>query len=233
MRRTLAGVIGALLLVAAGCGGATEESSTDTSSEIETEAPETESTEGTEEAEEGGANAVAVELPGLPIGGGSTVVSATLQCVDVSWSGPPDLPPGWGITVTGVGFDPASDFALSGETCPTGTPPCTASGVLLTSDGGCHVAVTWTQPNTDGGEIGFTRGIVTCPPDRAPACESFLGEVESEGAQTIPLEPSPEPEVSSEESGSGEVVPEEGTGETTGESSTEAPDDPGATDGGG
>jgi hypothetical protein len=235
MRRTLVGVIAALLLVTAACGGGGGEgSSPDTSSELSTDAPEAESTQGTEEAEQGGNEAVAVELPGLPVGGSSNVVSPTLQCVDVSWSGPPDLPQGWGITITGVGFDPPGDFALSGEPCPDDTPSCTASGFQLTSGGGCHVAVTWTRPNTDGGSMGFTRGVVTCPPGRVDACKGFLGEVDSEGPQTIDLEPSPAPE---ESESSQEPNPDESSSPAPDEAPSEAPSEDGgetgSTDGGG
>lgn len=230
MRRALVSGFGALVLVlgAAACGGGSEEAEPDTSSDFATEAPETESTEGTEEAEQNGNEAVAVELPGLPIGGSSNVVSETLQCVDVSWSGPPDLPSGWGITVTGIAFDPSGDFAQSGEPCPLDTPPCTASGVQITSDGGCHVAVTWTAANTDGGEMAFTRGVALCPPGQESACAGFRGEVETEGLQTISLEPSPVPEETDQ--GSGEESPTDGTEESPSEG-TES--ESGSTDGGG
>lgn len=242
----IATLLGALVLLlgTAACGGdgSEESSSTDDSSEIQTDAPEEESTEGTEEAEQGGNEAVAVELPGLPVGGGSNVVSATLQCAEVSWSGPPALPEGWGIAVSDVVFEPSSDFAESGEPCPLDTPPCTASGVLLTSSGGCHVAVTWTQPNTDGGEMGFGSGTLVCPPGQESVCEDFKNEVTSEGADTIPLEPSPEePEESGESEESNEESspdegtdesPEEGTEESPSESESAESGDSGSTDGG-
>ena len=241
MRTRLASLLGAVLLVASACGGGggDESSSTDDSAEIQTEAPQEESTEGTEEAEQGGNQAVAVDLPGLPVGGSSNVVSDTLQCVDVSWSGPPDLPAGWGIAVSEVAFDPSSDFAESGEACPVDTPPCTASGVLLTSDGGCHVAVTWTQPNTDGGQLGFGAGTLACPPGQEAVCAEFRDEVETDGAQTIDLEPSPAPEESggsegsegSEESSDGSS-PDEGTGESPSELESDDGGDSGAGDGG-
>jgi hypothetical protein len=243
MRTRLAAVLGALVLAASACGGGgdggEDSSSTDDSSEIQTEAPEQESTEGTEEAEQGGNNAVAVELPGLPVGGQSTVVSETLQCAEVSWSGPPDLPEGWGIAVRELTFDPSSDFAESGEPCPLDTPPCTASGVLVTSSGGCHVAVTWTQPNLDGGQLGFGAGTLACPPGQEAVCAEFEDEVETDGPQTIDLQPSPEPEESegsgeesSPDEGSGEESsPDEGTGEST-EPGSEG-GDPGTGDDGG
>jgi hypothetical protein len=210
--------VAVLALGAVGCGGEAEEASDDVASEIETAAPETEDTESTEEGENGGSGAVAVELPGLPIGGPSTVVSDTLQCAEVTWSGPPDLPQGWGITVTGVGFDPAGDFAVTGDDCPGDSPPCLASGVQLTSDGGCHVAVTWTAPNTDGGQMSFTSGTAICPPGAAEACQGFRDDVEGEGLQTIPLEPAP---VIDGEGTDGEGTESEGTEEegTEGEES--------------
>ncbi len=116
-----------LLLGGAGCGGGSEDnSSAESSDSFDADAPEAEDPNAEEAPDESG-EAVAVELPGLPIGGNTEVVSDTLQCVDVGWSEPPDLPDWIGITVTGVTFTPAEGFTQSSESCPGGAPPCLAA----------------------------------------------------------------------------------------------------------
>ncbi len=185
-------LMAAVLLV--GCGSGDELPADPEEAAFDTQAPETESTDTTDtddETDEGG-EAVAVELPGLPIGGSTSVVSNTLQCVDVGWSEPPELP-GWlGITVTGVGFNPADGFAVSSETCP-GAPSCLDPGFRLTVAGPrCVVPVTWTGPTLDAERLMFfTSGVLVCPPERVAECEAFRDAVTTEGAQAIPLDPAP------------------------------------------
>jgi hypothetical protein len=183
-----------LLLGGTACGGGSEESSsTEPSESLDTGAPEEEDTDAEEEADNSGGDAVAVELPGLPIGGTPVVVSETLQCVDVGWTEPPDLPDWIGITVTGVAFTPARGFTQSSEPCPDGTPPCLAAGFQLTGDTRCHVAVAWTgEPTLKARRfMTFTSGVINCPPDRVEECEAFRDEVETEGSQSIGLDPHP------------------------------------------
>lgn len=192
----LAAVLASVLLLLGGaaCGGGSEaNTSTEPSDSLDTGAPEQEDTDAEEEADNTGGDAVAVELPGLPIGGNAAVVSDTLQCVDVGWTEPPDLPDWIGITVTGVAFTPAEGFTQSSEPCPDGTPPCLAAGFQLTGDERCHVAVAWTGEPTFEAErtMTFSSGVINCPPDRVEECEAFRAEVESEGPQSIPLDPHP------------------------------------------
>ena len=138
-----------LLLGGAACGGGSEESSSaDSSDSFDADAPEAEDPNAQEAPDESGAEAVAVELPGLPIGGNTEVVSDTLQCVDVGWTEPPDLPDWIGITVTGVTFTPAEAFARVPESCPGGAPPCLGAGFQLTGDERCYVAVAFTGEPT-------------------------------------------------------------------------------------
>jgi hypothetical protein len=225
----LAAVLASVLLLLGGaaCGGGSEENtSAEPSDSLDTDAPEQEETGAEEEADNSGGDAVAVELPGLPIGGNTVVVSDSLQCVDVGWSEPPDLPDWIGITITNVAFTPAEDFTLSSEICPDPTPPCLAEGFQLTGDERCHVAVAFTGGPTIDDErlMSFSSGVINCPPDRVEQCEAFRDEVESEGAQSIGLDPAP----SEFETGEGEG---EGEGET--DPNTEEPTPDETDDGGG
>ena len=106
----------------AACGGGSEENtSSEPSDSLDADAPEAEDPNAEEAPDKSGGDAVAVELPGLPIGGNTEVVSDTLQCVDVGWTEPPDLPDWIGITVTGVTFTPAEGFtAVVRDRAPAG-----------------------------------------------------------------------------------------------------------------
>ena len=195
MHKLAAAVASVLLLLGgAGCGGGSgDNTSSESSDSFDADAPEAEDPNAQEAPDESGDEAVAVELPGLPIGGSTVVVSDTLQCVDVGWSEPPDLPDWIGITVTGVSFSPAEGFTTSSETCSDGTPPCLGAGFQLTGDERCHVAVAFTgEPTLDAERtMTFSSGVINCPPDRVEQCESFRDEVESDGPQSIDLDPAP------------------------------------------
>lgn len=210
----LAAALAAMLLLLGGaaCGGGPEEEApAEQSDSLDAGAPEAEDPNAEEAPDDSGGDAVAVELPGLPIGGNTSVVSDSLQCVDVGWTEPPDLP-GWiGITVTGVTFTPAEDFSQSAETCPGGAPPCLGGGFQLTGDARCFVAVAFTGGRTleDERSMSFSSGVINCPPDRVEQCKAFREEVESEGPQSIALDPAPsEFETGSGETDSGETDPE-------------------------
>ncbi|GAA1941417.1 hypothetical protein [Nocardioides marmoribigeumensis] len=193
------GPLGALvcaLLLLAGCGGSgsTGDTTQDTAGDTvveDTSTPEAEDTAATEQADDSGNQDVAVELPGLPIGGSSIVVSDTLQCADVGWTNPPDLPDWIAVTVTGVELSPEGEFALSDETCEGDTPPCLEGEVRITTTQRCYVAVTWTGSTQDPGLLSFTSGEISCPADRVDECESFKAEVEAAGPQSIELQPAP------------------------------------------
>ena len=187
-----AAVLCALLVVLTACGA--PDTTQDTTGEpvVEnTDPPLTEDTE-TEEADDSDNQAVAVELPGLPIGGNAIVVSDTLQCVDVGWTTPPDLPDWVAVRVTGVDLQPADGFALSDEPCEGDAPPCLEGEVRITTTERCYVAVTWVGPTLDSDRtLSFTSGEIVCEPDRVDACNAFRDEVAAAGPQPIGLEPAP------------------------------------------
>jgi hypothetical protein len=217
-----------LLLGSAACGGGSEEStSSDSSDSVDADAPEAEDPNAQEAPDEADPDAVAVELPGLPIGGNTLVVSDTLQCVDVGWTEPPVLPDWIGITVTGVTFTPEGAFAESPETCEGGAPPCLSAGFQLTGDERCFVAVAFTGSQSVEGQMSFSSGVINCPPERVEQCESFRDEVQSEGSQSIDLEAAPSGDTGEGETGEGET----GEGETDPDTTEESTPD--STDGGG
>jgi hypothetical protein len=194
MRRLAAALASVLLLGAAGCGGGSGAStSSESSDSVQTDAPQAEDPNAQEAPDRSHPDAVAVELPGLPIGGNTVVVSNTLQCVDVGWTEPPNLPAWIGITVTGVAFTPAEDFTQSSEPCPDGTPSCLADSFQLTGDVRCHVAVAWTGGPTidDERSMTFSSGVISCPPKRVEQCNAFRDEVQRDGPQSIGLDPAP------------------------------------------
>jgi hypothetical protein len=167
--------------------------------------------------------------------------------VDVGWTEPPVLPDWIGITVTEVTFTPEWAFVESPETCEGGAPSCLSAGFQLTGDTRCFVAVAFTGGQSVEGKMSFSSGVINCPPDRVQECELFRDKVESEGAQSIPLEAAPSGGTSDGETGEGETGEgetgegetgegETGEGETgegeTGEGTSEE-SSPDSTDGGG
>jgi hypothetical protein len=210
-----------LLLGSAACGGGSGEStSPDSSDSVDADAPEAEDPNAQEAPDESNPDAVAVELPGLPIGGNTLVVSDTLQCVDVGWTEPPVLPDWIGITVTGVTFTPEGAFAESPEPCEGGAPPCLSAGFQLTGDTRCLVAVAFTGGQSVEGQMSFSSGVINCPPDRVKQCQSFRDEVQSEGPQSIDLEAAPSGSTGEGETGGGETGGSETGGSETGGSET-------------
>lgn len=146
---------------------------------------------GTEEPAGGEVEQIALELPGLPIGGDSEAVSPTLQCAQVNWSGPPDLIEGVHIEVTAVSFEPPGAFRLADEGCPGADPPCLP--IMPTGGAPCTVAIAWTGEPVEGeGELLFTEGHVICAPEAEEECTEFQQDVAARGPDGIELEPPPE-----------------------------------------
>jgi hypothetical protein len=217
-----------LLLGSAACGGGSEGgSSSDDSGSVDADAPEAEDPNAEEAPDSSGGEAVAVDLPGLPIGGEPVPQSRNVQCVDVVWSGPPVLPDWTRITVTGVALP--KGFTRSSESCPTGTPPCVGGDFQLAGAANCHVAVAFTgEPVGENRSMTFSSGRISCPPDRVEECQQFKADVESSGPQPIPLLP-PGPEFETGE-GEGEGETETEPESTEESESTEVPE---STDDGG
>jgi hypothetical protein len=142
-----------------------------------------------------GADAVAVELPGLPIGGGGAVFSEpnVPQCLDVNLTGDP-LPAGVAVVIEE--FAVPAPFSLSDDLCGD-APPCLGGHVLSSSGGGsCEVAVEWTGQEGASGSLGVRLARGSCEdPD---ACAAAADLVAAAAPQTLaltlqPSEPGPDP----------------------------------------
>src|SRR4051794_4961193 len=138
----------------------------------------------TESAEQDGSKAVAVELPGLPIGGSDVEFDApSTQCADVSWTGG-EIPPGVQVSISSLQV--SAEFSLDDQPCGDG-PPCLAGFVFTSDGGGCTVGVTWSgaTPSDGQGSLAADAGKVACPDEQT--CADFTAAVESAGVQTIGL----------------------------------------------
>jgi hypothetical protein len=243
MRRTVTALLCAVALATGGVGcgsgsggsdgsSASEgsgDSATEDDGSVDDSTPQAEG-EGTEEGSDGGgAEAVSVRLPGLPVGGNHSVESSTLQCADVGWTTPPNLPEWVEIKVTGVGLSPRESFALSSESCPGAAPPCLSDDFRLTGQSRCSVAVAWTGegPGTDGGgRLSLTSGEIVCAPDQVANCHAFKDELEAiTDLQTIELDPRPDDGSGTNEGSTDEASPDQGA-------TDEASPDQGGTDDG-
>lgn len=245
MRRTVTAVLCALVLatggVACGSGGggsgdsnASGDSTAQDEESVDDSTPEVEG-EGTEEAQEGGgAEAVSVDLPGLPVGGNIYAKSSTRQCVDVGWTTPPDFPDGTEIKITGIGLSPEESFELSSETCPGDAPSCLSEDFRLTGETRCSVAVSWTGEGSgteDGGSLSLTSGEILCAPDQVADCNDFKAELESiSELPTIDLDAWPGDESGTDEGGTDEGTTDDGT--TDGSETDDGTTDEGSTDSG-
>jgi hypothetical protein len=181
---------------------------------VDGNAPKAEGQDTAEAPDGGGTKAVAVRLPGLPVGGNHSVESSTLQCADVGWTTPPDLPEGVEIKVTGVGFSPRESFELSSESCPGDAPPCLSDDFRLTGQSRCSVAVAWTGQGAgthDGGRLSLTSGTIVCAPDQVAKCNAFKDELEAiTDLQTIELDPRPDDGSGTNEGSTDGASPDQG-----------------------
>jgi hypothetical protein len=205
---SLAGAVGAsvafLALLAAGCTAPDVEvaagDATDLASDEgaggpddagDLDAPPPIEPEDADEAVPPGQDRLRLDLPGAPAGGGSEYVREDLQCVEVNWSGPPDLIDGVRFTVGDVDFSPRGVYEVSTERCPGPHPPCLPD--WLSADI-CTVAVGWTgQPSTEDGELFFTDLVLTCEASLAATCRSFAAEVAATEPRGPSLRPFPDP----------------------------------------
>lgn len=150
--------------------------------------PPTEDDERTEDPDGGGDDEVAVDLPGLPIGGFHEVdpVDPTVRCVVVNWSGPPDLvPPEANLEITGLAVEPAGAYGWAADGC-NGFGPCLDSPGVLDAGGQCGVRVDQVAAVPDGtGVLSVTSGSIDCAPEARAVCEQFAAEVEAAQPDTI------------------------------------------------
>lgn len=127
-----------------------------------------------------GAADVAVQLPGLPIGGGAgTFEPGDSQCIDVDLSGPP-LPPGVAITIQGFGL--SGGFQVVAGACGERVP-CLGGQPL---PGGCSVLVRWVGDAVEEqADLAVTAATLACP-SRA-SCDAAVAATETAGRRVITL----------------------------------------------
>jgi hypothetical protein len=106
-----------------------------------------------------------INLPALPVGGGSDDTRAVHQCVTASWLGN-DFPRGAVITVTGVQIVQRDGVFQRDKGACGGHKECAASFQFRSKADTCSVRVTAKKP----GEAELTlQG--TCPPAQAEQCQ--------------------------------------------------------------
>jgi hypothetical protein len=86
---------------------------------------------------------VAISVPSLPVGGGSTQIGQPKQCVSANWLGRPAVPAGVSVQVTDVLADPRDVFELGGG-CDD-SPGCRSSFAFTSTQTSCAIAVTAKQ----------------------------------------------------------------------------------------
>jgi hypothetical protein len=193
----------AVLLLALLTGCASDSGDNELGEEVTQGADPGEEPTGPEEPNDPGPNAVAVELPGVPVGGSGAVFFAPeTQCVDVNLTGI-TLPEG--VTIVITGFTVPGQFTIDPGQCGDAAP-CLTGHVFSSAGLGCQVAVTWTGEPVDSGsvELGVSSATVTCADESL--CQDAVAAVQAAGLQTITLsvqftEDSPSEESPSEDLG--------------------------------
>ncbi|WP_406830729.1 hypothetical protein ABEG17_17280 [Pedococcus sp. KACC 23699] len=131
-----------------------------------------------------------ISVARLPIGGDSQddATDPLLQCAHVSWIASQDgqIPPGTGVEITGVTFDPAA-FEAVGSGCGAQRPSCLRH-VFRTSALQCDLAVraVGDVPPDASPSLGL-GGLVFCPDDASPVCRRFVAALGQEQQLSVSL----------------------------------------------
>jgi len=185
--RTVGGLSAAAgLVLVASCAGASPDPAEGADEAEQTAFSEPPPETATVEPEgSGGANGrpVAIQLPGLPIGGETVAFTApSTLCASIRVSGDP-LPDGVQVVVRGFGVPP--QFAVTPASC--GGPSCLSGAPLSPDVGSCQVAVTWSGEPVEGGqaELEVTRAWAFCSDETL--CRAAAETVARTGRQTVLL----------------------------------------------
>jgi hypothetical protein len=186
--------------------GSTSDSSESSTSSQPTDLNSTPSAEGSgPEQPQSQQNRPAVEVVGLPVGGGGDPNGAAQQCVGVSWISNTALPSGFAITVTDIHV--TEPFVLVGDCAAKSHPSCLhfVFDATNTAQGGtqCEVGIQWDPQSkvTDDAAVSL-RGELNCSAGTNQACAQLKTAVDGQ-AKTISVTPPP-PASSSESSPSDE-----------------------------
>jgi hypothetical protein len=155
---------------------------------------------GDESPDTGGAGAVSVSLPSLPIGGAESVNSDDGdRCVSAAYLGDQEeqrIPVGVRIRVTSVRF--SSDLLIvGGNGCSSDGRACLGEDAFTDEQRNCRLPVQVTReprppagqpPDPDGVQETVTVGMdaaVDCPPDLHQQCTAFAHSLDGVPAQTV------------------------------------------------
>jgi hypothetical protein len=155
---------------------------------------------GDESPDTGGAGAVSVSLPSLPIGGAESVNSDDGdRCVSAAYLGDQEeqrIPVGVRIRVTSVHF--SSDLLIvGGNGCSSDARACLGGDAFTDEQRNCRLPVQVTReprppagqlPDPDGVQETVTVGMdaaVDCPPDLHQECAAFAHSLDGVPAQTL------------------------------------------------
>jgi hypothetical protein len=147
-----------------------------------------------------------VYLPSMPTGGspGSDTADQVDQCVQASWLDRRTLPPpGLGVSVASVSFDPTGLFDVGGPACSGHPPGCLEPSFAFTAenvasgDGSCYLPIHATGAGNEADSVTITfHGQLRCPPAKASVCAALVSAVGNSPAQVsaaVPPSPSPDP----------------------------------------
>ena len=186
VREAAAAIVTVTLLVS-GCSSGSENGEVEIGEEVtELAEPTEEATDATEGAE-GSAEAVSVEVAGLPIGGGEIVFDAALgapqtQCASVNTTGF-DLVEG--VVVVIEAFAVPDQFAVSAGACGS-APPCLEGFQFTAGGSSCEVPVTWNgEPPEEGAALVASDSTVTC--EDQTLCDGALEQMQASGVQSLSL----------------------------------------------
>ncbi len=182
----VAGLLLTLPLLVVSCS---EDEAPETADEVVTDFSDpADEEEGVEEepVDPDGTEPVAVELPGLPIGGeGVVFTEPSTRCVSVKLSGNA-LPDGVQVVITS--FSVPSQFSVGSGSCGLGLPACLDGHGFSWGSGPCEVAVSWSGQPLAAGEAAALEVGSSAAVCEAPAlCESALAVVQGAAPRGIEL----------------------------------------------
>jgi hypothetical protein len=111
-----------------------------------------------------------VDLPGLPVGGGTGGNTQVNQCVTVSWIGDP-IPGGVSVVVKDIQVDPKDAFRISGSKCGDFDGCAKSSFSFTTSPGKCSVPIAANTTNGSASLLLF--GEPVCADGNERVCDDF------------------------------------------------------------
>jgi hypothetical protein len=142
------------------------------------------------------ANGYSVDLPGLPVGGGTGGDTGVEQCATASWIGDP-IPEGVSVVVRDVRVEPEEAFDIIGSSC--GEPDGCESFTFTAQPGKCSVPVR--AKGTNGNASLLLFGEPVCADGNARRCDEFAASLtgaaipltQPEGPTSTTTSPSEEP----------------------------------------